>query len=100
MTATETHTLSYLPYADDSQPMTRWDQLEGIERLRELTDWANWQNENSWLPARGKPPTLDQIAALRRLTIRWDVETPGDLRDHEDHRARAEYAEWLAGRDA
>jgi hypothetical protein len=70
----------------------------GIELLRRVVKWADWQREDHWLPEDGQEPTIDQIVQLHALCLSWDVETPEDLASHDDPRARAAWTTWHANR--
>lgn len=52
----------------------------GIETLRQVAAWADWQLENHWLPeVASKAPTVAQIVELWTLCQAWGVDTPEDL---------------------
>lgn len=74
------------------------DTLEGIELLRRVVQWADWQREDHWLPEDGPAPTLTQIVLLHSLCLSWDVETPEDLANHENPRARSAWKVWHGAR--
>lgn len=52
----------------------------GIETLRQVAAWADWQLEDHWLPeVASKTPTVAQIVQLWTLCQAWGVDTPEDL---------------------
>lgn len=67
----------------------------GIELLRRVAAWADWQREDHWLPEDGRDPTLSQIVELHALCLSWDVETPEDLATHDDPKARGAWDLWV-----
>ena len=66
----------------------------GIDLLRRLEEWCAWQREDHWLPEDGRNPTITQIILLHSLCMTWGVETPEDLANHSDRKARAAWTEW------
>lgn len=72
----------------------------GVDTLRLLASWVDWQREDHWLPEDGKNPTLTQIVQLYSLCMSWDVETPEGLEGHDDPKARAAWTTWYAARGA
>lgn len=35
-----------------------------IEKLRAIVQWADWHDENYWIPSSGPVPTINEIVAL------------------------------------
>lgn len=68
-----------------------------IAELRAIYVWCDHQNEDWWLPADGRDPTVGQIIELYRLCRRFDVETPECLQEEEGE-ARAALTRWVAAR--
>lgn len=64
----------------------------GIETLRQVVAWADWQREDHWLPADGKAPTVAQVVELWTLCQAWEVETPEDLAEVAPDAWRTWYA--------
>lgn len=74
---------------------TNQNRISGIELLRRVAAWADWQREDHWLPEDGRDPTLSQIVELHALCMSWDVETPEDLATHDDPKARGAWDLWV-----
>lgn len=68
--------------------------MSGIQTLRRVTRWADQQDENLWIPPAGPPATITQIVELHALCLAWGVDTPADLRTHDNPKAGQAFRRW------